>query len=151
VDLKAGKQLSPFRQAWALAGTLPRVNTSPLLVACLCAQWCGSCRDYAALFEQASAAFGKRCRFVWIDIEDQADLLDGVEVDNFPTLLIARATQPLFFGAITPHPQTLNRLVTGALAGELKVAVVDHRIAALVGRLVDQMAGKASTSRNESG
>ena len=136
MESKAGKQLSPSRQARALAGTLPPVNSSPpLLVACLCAQWCGSCRDYAALFEQASAQFGERCRFVWIDIEDQADLLDGVEVENFPTLLIARGTQALFFGAITPHPQTLSRLVTGALAGDLKAATVDRCVTALVARI----------------
>ena len=111
------------------------MNSSPLLVACLCAQWCGSCRDYAALFEQASAQFGERCHFVWIDIEDQADLLDGVDVENFPTLLIARGPQPLFFGSITPHPQTLSRLVTGALAGDLTAAAVDPCITALVARI----------------
>ena len=111
------------------------MNSSTLLVACLCAQWCGSCRDYAALFEQASVQFGERCHFVWIDIEDQADLLDGIEVENFPTLLIARGSQALFFGAITPHPQTLSRLVTGALAGDLTAAAVDPCITALVARI----------------
>ena len=91
-----------------------------LQVVCLCAQWCGVCRDYAALFEQAAAEFGARCEFAWVDIEDQADLVDGVDVENFPTLLLARSDRVLFFGTITPHAQTLARLVQGALAGDLK-------------------------------
>ena len=83
----------------------------------------------------ASVQFGERCHFVWIDIEDQAELLEGVEVENFPTLLIAGAAHPLFFGAITPHPQTLNRLVAGALAGDLTATALDGSITALVARI----------------
>ena len=109
--------------------------SSPLLVACLCAQWCGSCRDYAAPFEQAAAAFGAACRFVWIDIEDEAALLDGVDVENFPTLLIARGNRPLFFGPITPQPQTLARLVHGALAGDLVPLPAQAALDALPARL----------------
>ena len=83
---------------------------TPLLVACLCAQWCGTCRDYQPLFKQFEAQF-PGIRFVWIDVEDQADLVDPIEVENFPTLLIARDGQPVFFGTITPHLETLRRLV----------------------------------------
>ena len=111
--------------------------TSPLLVACLCAQWCGTCRDYAAVFEQAAASFGSHCRFVQIDIEDDAALVDGIDVENFPTLLIARGAQPLFFGTITPHPQTLSRLVAGALAGDLALLADDPAVQALSLRLAE--------------
>jgi hypothetical protein len=52
-----------------------------------------------------------QARFVWIDIEDEADLIDPIEVDNFPTLLIASEGEPLFFGTVTPHLDTLRRLV----------------------------------------
>ena len=110
-------------------------------VVCLCAQWCGVCRDYTALFEQVSADFGGAAEFAWVDIEDEAELLDSVDVDNFPTLLIVRADQPLFFGTITPHAATLARLVQGALAGELKpqacapgVAALAQRVSAWCGR-----------------
>jgi thioredoxin 1 len=107
----------------------------PLLVACLCAAWCGSCRDYTAAFEEASAEFGERCRFVWIDIEDQADAIGAVDVENFPTLLIARGGEPLFFGSITPHAQTLRRLVESALAGDLKTTALEAEVAELARRL----------------
>jgi thiol-disulfide isomerase/thioredoxin len=108
---------------------------TPLLVTCLCAQWCGTCRDYTPVFEQAAAAFGGRCRFVLIDIEDDAALLDGIDIENFPTLLIARDAQPLFFGTVTPHPQTLLRLVEGALVGDLAPLPPDREVDALAARL----------------
>ena len=94
--------------------------TPPLLMACLCAQWCGTCRDYAPVFAACAARFGARVQPVWVDIEDDAELIDGLDVENFPTLLLARGEAVLFFGPITPHAQTLARLVASALAGDLK-------------------------------
>ena len=81
-----------------------------LLVACLCAQWCGVCRGYADLFGQMRARF-PQARFVWVDVEDQAELVDPIEVDTFPTLLIAAAGRPVFFGALAPQAGTLERIV----------------------------------------
>src|SRR5659263_77846 len=46
-----------------------------VLVVCLCAQWCGVCRDYRQRFTQVQAQF-PAVRFLWIDVEDEADLLD---------------------------------------------------------------------------
>ncbi len=82
----------------------------PLLVACLCAQWCGTCRDYRAPFDQLALKFPD-ARFLWIDVEDQSDLVDPIEVENFPTVLLALGSQPKFFGPITPHIDTLRRLI----------------------------------------
>jgi thioredoxin 1 len=83
---------------------------SGLLVVCLCAEWCGTCRDYHPGF----AAMGKdfpRHRFEWIDIEDQADLVPDIEIENFPTLLVAQGEQLLFAGAMLPHVSHLRRLL----------------------------------------
>jgi thioredoxin 1 len=107
-----------------------------LRVTCLCAQWCGVCREYAAPFERAAADFAGRAAFLRLDIEDEADLLDPVEVENFPTLLIARGERVLFFGTITPQPATLARLVEGALAGELPTLAPMPEIDALAGRII---------------
>lgn len=82
----------------------------PLLVACLCAQWCGTCKDYAPLFEGLQAEF-PHAQFRWVDIEDEADLVDPVEVENFPTLLIATGGQARFFGPVMPHLETVRRLI----------------------------------------
>lgn len=115
---------------------VPAAPAPPLLVACLCAQWCGTCREYEATFLQVQAQFDRdAARFLRIDIEDEAELLDAVEVENFPTVLIARGDAVLFFGTLTPHEQTLRRLVQSALAGALPPPVVDREITALAQRL----------------
>ena len=94
--------------------------TGPLLVACLCAQWCGVCRDYAPMMTRTLAAFdAAQMRAVWVDIEDNDEVLGDLEVESFPTLLLARDDEVLFFGTVPPHAQTLERLVKSALAGDL--------------------------------
>jgi thiol-disulfide isomerase/thioredoxin len=86
------------------------LSDSDVLVVCLCARWCGLCRDYEQVFAQVATRF-PAMRFAWIDIEDDAERVDPVEVDNFPTLLIAVNRQPHFFGTLTPQPQLLERIV----------------------------------------
>ncbi len=78
------------------------------LVACLCAAWCGTCRDYRAGFDALATRFPE-ARFLWLDVEDDAELLDDYEVETFPTLLIQRQEAVLFFGAMLPHHDLLQR------------------------------------------
>jgi len=87
-----------------------KLSDPDVLVVCLCAQWCGVCRDYASVFSQVAARM-PHARFVWVDIEDAADLVDPVEIENFPTLLIASGSEPRFFGSLTPQPGMLERMV----------------------------------------
>jgi thiol-disulfide isomerase/thioredoxin len=91
-------------------------SESALVVACLCATWCGTCGTYQSAFLQLERQFPE-VRFLWIDIEDEADLVDPIEVENFPTLLIASGLTPLFFGTLTPHIETLQRLITSCAEG----------------------------------
>jgi hypothetical protein len=84
-------------------------------------------------------------RFAWVDIEDHADALDdpsgaAEDIENFPTLLIARHGAAHFFGTVTPHPGVLARLVDQALAGELPIAdgADAHRMARAVSALAHQ-------------
>ena len=85
-----------------------------LLLACLCAAWCTTCEAYQAPFLQLQSEF-PTVRVVWIDIEDEADLIDPIEVENFPTLLLATPTAVGFFGTMTPHIDTLRRMVRSQL------------------------------------
>src|SRR5438105_384451 len=67
--------------------------------------------------------------------EVDADALGDVDVENFPTLLIADAGGPRFLGPVTPQAQTAERLIRGALAGELAAsgdAALAERVRALV-------------------
>ncbi len=127
----------------AARGTLG-VMDDVLRVVCLCAQWCGVCREYEAAFVRTAEDFGTGADFVHVDIEDRVDLLDPVEIENFPTLLIARGARILFFGPITPQRQTLVRLVQGALAGDLQPLADAPEIGALARRIATWRDGPAA-------
>ena len=81
-----------------------------LLVACLCAEWCGACRAFAADFAAVAHAW-PAARFVWIDIEDHPEVLGDDDIETFPTLMIADAHGAAFYGAIEPRQSTLQALV----------------------------------------
>lgn len=84
-----------------------------LWVVCLCADWCGVCREYRPLFAQVAHSH-PQLRFAWVDIEDHADLADDFDVETFPTILVAGAAGTRFLGPLLPHPETLGQ-VLGAL------------------------------------
>lgn len=79
-------------------------------VICLCAEWCGTCREYQPVFTEVSQAF-PHMFFRWLDIEDEADAVGDLDVENFPTLLIARKQWVLYFGAMLPQPGHLRHLL----------------------------------------
>ena len=80
------------------------------VIACLCAAWCDTCRAYRSSFEQLAALHPDK-RFVWIDIEDQADFIGDVDVENFPTLLIQQGDTVAFFGTVLPDMKLADRLI----------------------------------------
>jgi thioredoxin-like negative regulator of GroEL len=80
------------------------------VVACLCAAWCGTCGSYRATFEEVAARHPDKF-FVWIDIEDHADVVGDLDVENFPTLLIQHHELVGFFGTMLPDAGLAHRLV----------------------------------------
>lgn len=84
---------------------------------CLCAAWCGTCRDYRSLFD-ALALEHPQVRFLWVDVEDEDDLVGELDVETFPTLLIADGAQALFLGPLLPQAPVLSRLLANLRAGE---------------------------------
>jgi thioredoxin 1 len=93
-----------------------RVNDrETLFVACLCAQWCGTCRDYQAAFDAIADRHPEIC-FAWIDIETHADRFDDLDVENFPTILIEDAVTTRFFGTVLPQPGIVERLLVDLTA-----------------------------------
>jgi thioredoxin-like negative regulator of GroEL len=80
------------------------------VVACLCAAWCGTCGSYRAAFDALAARHPDKT-FVWIDIEDQADVVGDLDVENFPTLLLQRGDTVAFFGTVLPDPKVAERMV----------------------------------------
>ena len=86
-------------------------------VVCLCADWCGTCRDYRALFDALAPAY-PGVRFVWVDIEDEADVAGDLDVETFPTLLIAAGQTARFLGPLLPQAGVLSRLIESLQADQ---------------------------------
>lgn len=104
--------------------TLQHSNRSELLdalsgdvwcVACLCAAWCDVCRQYRPAFEALAERHPDK-QFVWIDVEDEADIVGDFDVENFPTLLIQRGDAVVFFGTVLPDAGQAHRLVQAQAA-----------------------------------
>ncbi|MDA7415090.1 thioredoxin family protein [Xenophilus arseniciresistens] len=85
--------------------------STDLQVICLCAEWCGTCRDYRTLFAQVAQEHAGAA-FAWVDVEDHSELADDFDVETFPTLLVASGQGLHFLGPMLPHAQTLSRLLT---------------------------------------
>jgi len=84
---------------------------SPWWVVCLCASWCGVCRDYRVLFDALAQAH-PAARFVWVDVEDEEEVAGDLDVETFPTLLVADGRQARFLGPLLPQAPVLTRLLT---------------------------------------
>lgn len=104
-----------------------------LLVACLCAEWCGTCREYRAMFDVLAEGHPAAC-FVWIDIETHSELVDDYDVENFPTILIEDDVSTRFFGTVLPQPRIVERMIeefsgaAGSPGGlKLRPALAGHR------------------------
>ncbi len=79
-------------------------------VTCLCAEWCDTCVAYRPGFLALAASF-PAARFRWLDIEDQADEVGDLEVDNFPTIRVTRGDEVLFHGTQLPIHEHLRKLL----------------------------------------
>jgi thiol-disulfide isomerase/thioredoxin len=80
---------------------------------CLCAAWCGVCREFRTAFDALAAAHPE-ARLHWVDIEDQADWVNDLDVENFPTLLLGVNGTPVFYGTTLPHASVAERLMERA-------------------------------------
>ena len=87
-----------------------------LLVACLCAAWCRVCEDYRPAIVRVADEFPDY-RFVDLDIEDHEALVDGLDIEQFPTFLMAAGDEVRFFGPLPPQPEALRLTVRAAAQG----------------------------------
>jgi thiol-disulfide isomerase/thioredoxin len=104
----------------AAAPTQPSTQGDALTVICLCAAWCGSCREFAPAFD-ALAASQPLDVFRWLDIEDEPELVGDLDITMFPTLIVASPLGLHFGGEVLPRGGMVARLVasvrTAPLAG----------------------------------
>ncbi len=91
----------------------------------LCADWCSQCRGYRTVFEGVAKTHPE-ARFFWIDVEDEADLAGELDIETFPTIMVATRSLPRFFGPLTSQPGVLHRLLQG-VAGNASAPLVAHQ------------------------
>lgn len=104
-------------------------------VICLCAAWCGVCREWEPVLRQLAREH-PAVRFAWVDIEDEDHAMGEVEVETFPTVLIAQGQEPRFFGPVQPSAQQLARLLARLQAqAQPNMPSSDVRARALLHRL----------------
>lgn len=111
----------PSRPADAVPALTPaddRPDSPPpaLLVACLCAAWCRVCEDYRPAIVRVADEFPDY-RFMDLDIEDHEALVDGLDIEQFPTFLMAAGDEVRFFGPLPPQPEALRLTVRAAAEG----------------------------------
>ena len=106
-------------------GALPDEAPAPATwwVVCLCAAWCDVCRDYRAVFDTLALAH-PQARFVWVDVEDEEDIAGDLDVETFPTLLLADARHARFLGPLLPQAGVLARMLVSLQAGRPALAPV---------------------------
>ena len=105
----------------------------PLLVVAFCAAWCNTCDDFRKTFD-VLASDRRDTRFVWLDIEDDAQLVGEIDVENFPTIAVFVGDRPLHFGISLPHGPIVARLLD-ALDVRSPAIDVENALADLPARL----------------
>jgi thioredoxin-like negative regulator of GroEL len=109
-------------------------------VICLCAEWCGVCREWREPFEQLAAAHPD-LHFAWVDVEDEAQAMGDVDIETFPTMLVARGDSPRFFGPVQPSAAQLSRLLASLVEGPVPARELPQA-AALLERLASAVLSK---------
>ena len=116
----------------------PALNDSlverEFLVIALCAAWCNTCTEFRVDFDRLAAARVDGT-FVWLDIEDDAELTGDIDVDNFPTIAVFHRGRLLHFGVSLPQGPVVARLLA-ALTADSATSTAGPEVTALPERLV---------------
>jgi hypothetical protein len=86
------------------------VSSPGYSVVCICADWCHICGEYRPGFFELAREFPEAA-FSWLDTEDDAGEVGDLEVENFPTILVKRGGETLFFGPQPPSHDILKLLL----------------------------------------
>jgi thiol-disulfide isomerase/thioredoxin len=106
---------------------------APWLVVCLCAQWCGTCGQYQAVFEGLAKQWPDMA-FVWLDVEDEEEALGELDITTFPTVLLGRGEEAMFLGPVLPQPGVLQRMLERFSQGDAQALPAQDDAHALLQR-----------------
>lgn len=114
-----------------------------LLVVCLCAAWCDTCRDFHAVFTRLAEA-NATTTFVWLDVEDDSMLVSDIDLESFPTLAVFRGGEPLFFGVTRPQASVVTRTLASLTEAGARPIAVPEAVAALQRALAEHARNEAT-------
>jgi len=103
------------------------VNDNPIVIVDFWAPWCGPCRGFAPVFEQASESHPDVV-FAKVNSDEQQELAGAFNIRSIPTLMVFREKVILFQQAGALPGQALEQVLTQAKA--LDMAKVHAEIAA---------------------
>lgn len=106
------------------------------LVVGLCAAWCGTCTEFRSGFNELADA-RRDATFVWLDIEDDAEIAGDIDVENFPTIAIFNDGRLLHYGVSVPHASIVARLLA-ALNDQSRTIPAEPAVVGLPERLTRQ-------------
>ncbi len=115
-----------------VAAARTQASAGRTVVVCLCADWCGTCRSYRTDFTTLAERYPEHA-FVWLDVEDDADLAGDIDIETFPTVMVMQGESLLFGGVLLPHIHHLDRLL-GTLGD--RAALPENEFSPLARRLL---------------
>ena len=114
-------------------------DETPVIVS-LCAAWCDTCNEFRASYERIAAARPEML-FIWLDIEDDADICGDINVENFPTLAIYRGGRLMHFGVSLPHEGVVARLIDEMARRSAGVVDAPGAVTELIARIQRRASG----------
>src|SRR5690606_27373708 len=94
-------------------------DSKPLIVD-FWAPWCGPCRNFAPVFDEASTQH-EDITFAKVNTEDQQELATGMGIRSIPTLMVFREQVLLF-----SQPGALSASQLGELITQIKAVDMDQ-------------------------
>jgi len=105
-----------------------------MIVVGLCARWCHVCRGFEPGFRRLASEW-PGARFVWLDVEDDDEVVGDIEVENFPTLAVFHHGRPVHFGVTLPQEAVCRRLLQALAEDGRQEASVPEAVATLPQRI----------------
>ncbi len=109
-------------------------DSSPFWIVCLCADWCGVCREWRETFT-AEAARHPDLKFAWVDVEEEDEAMGEIDIETFPTVLAAHGSEVLFLGPMVPTGGQFARHVAAWKANPVPAPGLGDQASALLQRL----------------
>ena len=112
----------------------PDQASAGLLVVAFCAAWCNTCDEFRITFDRLAAA-RPLDRFVWLDIEDETEVVGDIDIENFPTIAAYDAGRLVHFGISLPQGALVARLLDSldgaspTIPGDAAVTGLPQRLA----------------------